>query len=70
MQPPLKPGELPSITDTDPPPLHPATVVGDGYVSIDATKLETHETHHERHEPAGRGTTTHTTVTVSRTTSH
>ena len=35
----LPPGVLPNITDTDPPPLHPATVVDDGRVWIDETKL-------------------------------
>jgi len=30
----LPPGELPHITDTDPPPIHPSTVVGDGVVYI------------------------------------
>jgi hypothetical protein len=36
---PLPPGQLPNITDTDPPPLHPATVVGDGVVYVDQAKL-------------------------------
>lgn len=36
---PLPPGVLPGITDTDPPPLNPATVIGDGVVYVDETKL-------------------------------
>lgn len=58
MQPPLKPGELPSITDTDPPPLHPATEVGDGYVRVDEEKLKSHakaeeaKPQAERYDPA------------------
>jgi hypothetical protein len=36
---PLPPGVLQNITDTDPPPLHPATVVGDGVVYVDKAKL-------------------------------
>lgn len=94
---PLPPGILPNVTDTDPPPMNPATVVHDGYVGVDESKLSKPELaevmarhpapniytppptehraaeteHHERHDaPAGRGTTTHTTVTVSRTTAH
>jgi hypothetical protein len=35
---PLPPGELPNITDTNPPPLQPTTVVGDGVVYIDKAK--------------------------------
>jgi hypothetical protein len=35
---PLPPGQLPNITDTNPPPLHPTTVVGDGVVYVDKAK--------------------------------
>jgi hypothetical protein len=35
---PLPPGILPNITDTNPPPLHPTTVVGDGVVYVDQAK--------------------------------
>ena len=34
-KPPLPPGILPNIFDTDPPPLNPATIIGDGFVAID-----------------------------------
>jgi hypothetical protein len=57
-KPPLPPGVLPNITDTDPPPLNPATVVGDGVVSIDEAKSPhkaeqpPHEAAPEHHEPA------------------
>jgi hypothetical protein len=37
---PLAPGELPHITDTEPPAMHPATIIGDGFVHIDAAKLK------------------------------
>jgi hypothetical protein len=37
---PLPPGVLPNITDTDPPPLHPTTVVGDGVVYVDESKAK------------------------------
>jgi hypothetical protein len=42
-KPPLPPGELPHITDTDPPPLNPATIVEDGVVRIDESKLPPEE---------------------------
>lgn len=54
---PLPPGVLPHITDTDPPPLHPATIVRDGYTGIDEGKLhpaKRHAPNHGRQEPAGR----------------
>lgn len=35
----LKPGELPNIFDTDPPPMHEATLISEGYVGIDEAKL-------------------------------
>lgn len=31
-KPPLPPGVLPNLTDTDPPPLNESTVIGDGFV--------------------------------------
>lgn len=40
---PLPPGQLPNIFDTDPPPMHPATEVGDGYVRIDTSKCSKDE---------------------------
>lgn len=40
---PLPPGQLPNIFDTDPPPMHPATVVGDGVVYVDEEKLKAFE---------------------------
>lgn len=50
---PLAPGELPNITDTDPPALHPATVIRDGFVGIDEKKLKaSHEQHDNRSKPA------------------
>lgn len=45
---PLPPGQLPNIWDTNPPPMHPATVVGDGVVYIDEAKLHPPA----RHAPA------------------
>jgi len=36
----LPPGVLPNIFDTDPPPLNPATIIGDGFVAIDESVLE------------------------------
>jgi len=53
-KPPLPPGILPNIFDTDPPPLHPATEVGDGYVRVDETKLKVAEAvteHRAQHHP-------------------
>jgi len=47
-RPTLPPGQLPNIFDTDPPPLHPATEIGDGYVRVDPSKLEKPE--HDTHE--------------------
>jgi hypothetical protein len=43
----LPPGELPDIHDTDPPPLHPATVIGDGVVYVDEEKLHPKRHNHE-----------------------
>lgn len=56
---PLPPGQLPNITDTDPPPLNPATEVGDGFVRVNPEKLPKaeHETHNERHDTSGRAGT-------------
>lgn len=34
----LKPGELPYVFDTTAPEMHPATIVSDGYVGVDASK--------------------------------
>src|SRR5262245_52955957 len=55
----LPPGVLPYITDTDPPPLHPATVVDteNGVVYVDERKLHlpkhhNKEEHHHGHEEA------------------
>ena len=61
-KPPLPPGILPNIFDTDPPPMHPATEVGDGYVRVNEEKLaeqskkpatrddpEAHPNHPEHH---------------------
>lgn len=86
MQPPLKPGELPNITDTDPPPMHEATVVHEAYVGVDESKCSKEElaevrTRHRatniytpEHEPETKDHERHgtrtTTVTVSRTTTH
>lgn len=65
-KPPLPPGQLPNITDTDPPPLHPATEVGDGYVRVNEEKLaevqklaaaaaqHAHGARHPQQEPAGK----------------
>ena len=42
---PLPPGVLPGITDTDPPPLNPATIVENGRVWVDESKLHPHTSH-------------------------
>lgn len=43
---PLPPGVLPGITDTDPPPLNPATIIENGRVWVDESKLPKAHTSH------------------------
>jgi hypothetical protein len=59
---PLPPGVLPTLTDTDPPPLHPSTIVRDGYVGVDhnwqppphSQHQAQHQGHQEQHQgPSG-----------------
>ena len=38
-RPPLPPGILPNIFDTDPPPTNPATIVADGITYVDQSLL-------------------------------
>jgi len=48
---PLPPGVLPGITDTDPPPLNPATIIENGRVWVDESKLHP-QPHHTSHGSA------------------
>lgn len=38
---PLPPGVLPNITDTDPPPVNPGTIIGDGFVGAVPACMDT-----------------------------
>lgn len=70
-RPTLPPGVLPNIFDTDPPPLHPATEVGNGYVRVNQEKLaETHKPTASAAPAASHPAAHTTTVTVTRTTAH
>lgn len=69
-RPTLPPGVLPNITDTDPPPLHPTTEVGNGYVRINKEMAEPHKPVASAAPAASHPAAHTTTVTVTRTTAH